>query len=101
MKERKNKPALTTGRLAKYPGGEIVIKGLNDIRRGRFKSIEALALFTASPRLNDLGFHINEDYFVYPHLLLYEKLKKKYFNSAHNQYNALMSRVAKFCNHYA
>ena len=91
--ERKNK-------LLKFPGGEIITKGLRDIKHRKFKSIEALAVFTASPRLNELGFHINENYFVYPHLLLYDKLKKRYFNSAHNQYNALMSRVAKFCNHY-
>ena len=87
--------------LKKYPGGEIIVKGLRDINQGRFKSIEALAVLTASPRLNELGFHIDEFVFAEPHLLLYAHLQKKYSDSAHEQYNALMLRVAKFCNHYA
>lgn len=87
-------------KLLKYPGGEIISKGLNDIRHKKYDSIEALAVFTASPRLNDFGFRIDEDFFVYPHLLLYKKLQKKFSDNAHSQYNAVMSRVAKFCNHY-
>lgn len=84
----------------KYPGGEIISKGLNDIRHKKYNSVEALAVFTASTRLNEFGFHIDENHFVYPHLLLYKKLQKKFSNSAHAQYNALMTRVAKFCSHY-
>jgi len=105
MKTRKDKTPSPLGRagvgLEKYPGGEIIAKGLEDINHGRIKTIEALAVFTASPRLNELGFHIDEFIFQYPHLLLYKNLQKKYSDSAHEQYNALMSRVAKFCNHYA
>ena len=86
--------------LLKYPGGEIISKGLRDIRHGKYNSIESLAVFMASPRLNEFGFHIDENHFIYPHLLLYKKLQKKYANSAHEQYNAVMKRVAKFCNHY-
>lgn len=93
MEKRKNN-------LLKFPGGEIISKGLKDIRHRKFDSIESLAVFTASPRLNEFGFHIDENHFNYPHLLLYKKLQKKYDDSAHEQYNALMARVAKFCNHY-
>ena len=86
--------------LKKKPGGEIVEKGLIDISSGIFKSIEALALLIAAPRLNEFGFNINEKKFKNPNILLYEKLGKKYGNDAHFQYNALMARVNKFCNSY-
>lgn len=86
--------------LDKFPGRTIISKGLSDIGHGNIRSIEALAIFTASPRLNGLGFRVSENVFSFPHLLLYEKLRKKHSNSAYAQYNALMRRVAKFCNHY-
>lgn len=86
--------------LRKYPGGEIVEKGLKDLSRGIFKSIEALALLIASPRLNELGFKIQENKFKHPNLMLYKKLGAKYGNEAHFQYNAIMARVNKFCNSF-
>ena len=93
IRKRKNK-------LLKYPGGEIIRKGLSDIRNKKYDSVEALAVFTASPRLNDFGFRINENIFVYPHLILYKKLQFFFSDDAHAQYNNMMMRVAKFCNHY-
>ena len=86
--------------LKKYPGGEIIVAGLNDINRGIYDSTEALALFIASPRLNEAGFGINENTVVNPNLLLYKLMCNKYGNEAHYQYNSFMARVAKFCNHF-
>lgn len=86
--------------LKKYPGGTIILAGLKDIRKNKLTTIEALALFTSSPRLNGFGFKIDENIYQYPHLLLYEELKKKYFTEAYNQYNSLMRRISKFCNHF-
>lgn len=86
--------------LLKFPGGEIIVKGLTDILHQKNKTIEALIVYMASPRLNDLGFHIDSNTFAYPHLLLYEKLRKKFNDSAYSQYRALLNRTAKFCNHY-
>ena len=86
--------------LLRFPGGEIINKGLNDILHHKNKTIEALVVFTASPRLNDLGFHIKVDTFAYPHLMLYAKLKKEFKDSAYSQYRAIMNRTAKFCNYY-
>ncbi|MEO8149736.1 MAG: hypothetical protein ABI723_19005 [Bacteroidia bacterium] len=100
MRKNKSQEINPFDSLDKFPGGTIVSKGLRDISTGNFRSIEALSVFTASPRLNWLGFSLNENFFPFPHLLLYEKLKKKYSENGYAQYNALMSRVAKFCNHY-
>lgn len=86
--------------IKKYPGGEIIAKGLKDIGKGIFNSIEALALLIASPRLNDLGFDIPNEKYKEPNILLYKKLGKKFGNDAHYQYNSMMQRVNKFCNSF-
>ena len=86
--------------IKKFPGGEIVEKGLKDLARGICKSIEALAVLIAAPRLKDFGFEIQDTKIKNPNLLLYKKLGAKYGNDAHFQYNAIMSRVNKFCNSY-
>ncbi len=83
-----------------YPGGEIIEKGIKDLSKGIFKSIEALAVLIASPRLIDLGFKIQKCKIKNPNLLLYKKLGIKYGNDAHFQFNAIMARVNKFCNSY-
>jgi len=103
MRQRRKSKSLQVAlrdNLGNYPGGEIIVKGLNDIRHRHYRSIEALCVFIASPRLNNMGFSVNENFFRHPHLILYEKLKKIHFADAYSQYNALMKRVAKFCNHY-
>lgn len=103
VNKNKKKNAKRTFRrkdLLKYPGGEIISKGLHDIRHKRFRTIEALAVLTAFPRLKWLGFRIGKKEKVESHLVLYKKLQTKYGNDAHAQYNAVMKRVAKFCNHY-
>ena len=88
-------------KLLKFPGGEIIRKGLNDIRHHRYKSIEALAVFIASPRLNEMGFRVSENFFAEPHLLLYDRLTILDSGNAFSRYKSVMARVAKFCNHYS
>lgn len=92
---------LRKNELKRYPGGEIVEKGLSDISKGVFKSIEALAVFIALPRLNDLGFSIKRKGIENPNLVLYEKLCSAYGEDAHYRYNAIMSRINKFCNNFS
>lgn len=99
-KKKTLKRVFSKKNLLKYPGGDIISKGLNDIRNKKLNTVEALAVFTASPRLKWMGFRINANKIVDPHLKLYKKLQEKYGNDAHLQYNAVMNRVAKFCNHY-
>ena len=81
------------------PGEELIYKGLSDISKGKFRSVEALLVFLASPRLNELGFSIPPFSFE-PNLVLYEILSLKFDNEAHLQYNALQTRVNKFCSLY-
>ena len=102
---KKNFPFLSMkpkkpNKLLRYPGGEIISKGIDDIKHHKYKSVEALIVFMASPRLNSLGFKVDEKRFQFPHLLLYKLLQKKYADSAYSQYRALVYRTEKFCNHY-
>src|SRR5438128_2419851 len=88
-------------RLLEFPGGEIIVKGLTDVHSRKYRSIEALSLFTAAPRLNELGLYFRvpaSKEFHEPHLMLYHLLQRKYHDRAFEQYNSLMKRLAKFCN---
>jgi hypothetical protein len=84
--------------LLKYPGGEIVVKGLNDINKNK-ETIESLLLCSASVRLNELGFKIQSQV-EEPYLVLYKKLAQLYGSEAHYKYNSLMQRLNKFLQHF-
>jgi len=87
--------------LARFPGGELVAKGLQDLAR-QLCSEEALLVSIAAPKLLLLGFQVPELTGVrapYEHAL-YEKLEGRLPHGAHSAYNALISRMVSFANCY-
>jgi hypothetical protein len=84
-------------RFDDLPGGDLVQRGLTDLRRGRI-SEEALLVLIASPRLARLGIVVPRmDTGPAPHEhQLYEMLERRLDRGAHSQYNALIRRVVSF-----
>ena len=87
--------------LSAYPGGDLVAKGLEDLKEDRL-SEEALLVLIASPRLARLGFHIAaraEGPKSYEHLL-YEAIELRNSHGAHATYNGLIGRIVSFVQTY-
>jgi hypothetical protein len=82
------------------PGGELVFTGLKDIAQGRYRTVEALLVFTAISRLRSLGLDIADCPVEYRpsdiNLQLYHLLGKT-TQEPYSQYNALRRRLASFC----
>jgi hypothetical protein len=76
------------------PGGDIVERGLEDLRQGR-ESTDALVVSIGSPRLRRLGLDLAEP-FSQPEHRLYMKLVEKKGRGAHSAYNALIRRLVSF-----
>jgi len=88
--------------LSIYPGGDLVAKGLKDVSAHRM-SDEALLVLIAQPRLEDLGFKIEDPFRLdrpYEHAL-YEALEDREMRGAHLAYNALIGRIVSFANAYS
>lgn len=81
--------------LSALPGAEIVEQGLADLRAGR-RSIEALVVAPAAPRLRALGLEVRADDIVEPELALYRKLCDEDPDTAYSRYNSLRRRLASF-----
>jgi hypothetical protein len=84
-------------RFANVPGGEIVERGLRDLRDGTL-SEEALLALIARDRLLALGIDVP---FVdvtpaTPEHLLYSALEQRLPSGAHSAYNALIRRIVSF-----
>lgn len=81
--------------LAKLPGAEIVLPGIEDLKAGR-ESINALAVSAAARRLgvsdlvDDSG---GEEPAAHR---LYRLLNDELGDAAHSRYNAILRRVASF-----
>jgi hypothetical protein len=80
--------------LDRYPGGDLVAKGLEDLSASR-DTIEALLVSIAAPRLRDLGLAVATP-LPDPEHRLYEWLAREDPDSAHSRYNALLRRVTSF-----
>ena len=80
--------------LERFPGGDLVGKGLRDLERRR-ESIEALLVSIAAPRLRDAGLPVTRPIPDAEHRL-YEKLAEDDPDSAHSRYNALLRRLTSF-----
>src|SRR4051794_40534337 len=84
--------------LARLPGADLVITGLEEIDRAA-PTESALLLLVASPRLRRLGFRIPERPDIprpYEHRL-YDLLEKQCGAAAYSRYNSLLGRIVSFC----
>lgn len=87
--------------LSAFPGGDLVAKGLKDLKAS-VRSAEALLVLSARSRLQGLGFEVPNLEGVsqpYEHAL-YELLEKTHPNNAHSEYNAMVGRIVSFAQSY-
>lgn len=77
------------------PGGDLIEKGLADLRAGK-ETVEALLLAIGAPRLRDIGLKLPDDLPVNPEHRLYQLLARDDSDSAHSRYNALVRRLVSF-----
>ncbi|MGH7719337.1 MAG: hypothetical protein ACREON_10895 [Gemmatimonadaceae bacterium] len=76
------------------PGGDLIVAGLDDARRG-LESIPALLVAIGAPRLRRLGYAVSQPP-PDPELRLYTLLARADAASAHGRYNALVRRLVSF-----
>ena len=77
------------------PGAELVLPGIEDLRRG-VESVPALLAAIGRPRLLGLGFEVPSHPFNEPEHRLYFRLAAEYDDEAHTQYNILIRRLVCF-----
>lgn len=77
------------------PGGDIITRGLNDLRDGRSGSVEALLVGGAASRLRAAGIDVPGGH-AEPEAALYAALQATHGDGAHAHYAALRRRVASF-----
>jgi hypothetical protein len=76
------------------PGGDMVERGLDDLRRGR-ESAEALLVSIGGPRLRRLGLPVSAP-IPTPERRLYALLEGEKGDGAHSAYNAMIRRLVSF-----
>lgn len=81
--------------LAKLPGAEIVLSGIEDLEAGR-ETVNALAVSAAATRLGVRNL-VDEAHPQEPAAhRLYGLLNSELGDSAHSRYNAILRRVGSF-----
>ncbi len=75
------------------PGGDVVCRGLKDLRAGKL-SAEGLLVAIGGPRLRRLGIPVPD--VEAPEHRLYDLLAQRDSDAAHSQYNALIRRLVSF-----
>jgi hypothetical protein len=81
--------------LAKLPGAEIVLPGIEDLKAGR-ETVNALAVSAAAGRLGVREL-VREDSTGEPAAhRLYLRLNDELGDAAHSRYNAILARVVSF-----
>jgi hypothetical protein len=81
--------------LAKLPGAEIVLPGIEDLKAGR-ETVNSLAVRAAAARLG-VGDLVGDSDTEEPAAhRLYLRLDGELGDSAHSRYNAILARVASF-----
>jgi len=78
----------------RYPGGDLVERGLKDLEAGH-ESIDSLLVSIGAPRLRRLGFDIERPFSSAEHRL-YDLLAQEAPGRAHSRYNALIRRLVSF-----
>jgi len=79
-----------------FPGEELVEPGLADLAAGR-RTVEALLVAAARPRLERVGVHLPEHRLDTSGRELYALLEAQLGNRAHSRYNALTRRLLSYC----
>lgn len=79
---------------ARFPGGELIEMGMDDLAQGR-ESIGALLVSIGAPRLRRLGLAVRHP-FPSPEHRLYAVLAAENPDAAHSRYNALVRRLVSF-----
>ncbi len=82
-------------RYEDLPGAELVLPGIEDLRRG-VESVPALLVAIGRPRLARLGFDLPPEGVARPEHRLYELLAAEHGDAAHSRYNALIRRLVSF-----
>lgn len=82
-------------RYEDLPGAELVLPGIEDLRRG-IESVPALLVAIGRPRLQAIGLVIPPNTIADPELRLYYALVAEYGDDAHDQYNAHLRRLVGF-----
>lgn len=85
-------------RLVRYdelPGAELVLPGIEDLRRG-VESVPALLVAIGRPRLARIGLELPSNDFDEPEHRLYALLANELGDAAHARYNALLRRLLSF-----
>ena len=80
--------------LTALPGGDLVTRGLEDLRAGR-RTVEALLVRIGAPRLRACGIDV-PDGAGSPERELYALLADEEPHGAHGRYNALVRRLISF-----
>jgi hypothetical protein len=80
--------------LTALPGGDLVARGLEDLRAGR-RTVEALLVAIGAPRLRACGLDV-PDGVSSPEHALYALLAEENPDGAHGRYNALVRRLVSF-----
>jgi len=91
---------VTEEEMKRYPGGDLVWKGLQDLALGH-ESLEALLVLVGAPRLRGIGFDVPLDKNRsqgFAEDRLYAQLQQIHDDDAHSQYNALIRRLVSFEN---
>ena len=77
------------------PGAELVLPGIEDLRRG-IESVPALLVAIGWPRLAWIGLELPANDFDEPENRLYALLAAEHGDAAHSRYNALVRRLVSF-----
>ena len=80
--------------LLALPGGDLVTRGLEDLRAGR-RTMESLLVQIGGPRLRACGLDVPARAEP-PERALYDLLAEQDPDSAHGRYNALVRRLVAF-----
>lgn len=84
--------------LDELPGADLILPGLDDLRRGQTNTVGALLIAIARTRLSNAGLDIPKaDFKPEPELTLYAQLEDTR-NDAYPYYNALLDSLNSFCN---
>ncbi len=79
------------------PGGELVVQGLTDLSQNK-KTIAALLILVAKPRLLGIGIDVNSDLGLlsFPEEALYHEIAILNPNDTHAKYNAYIREITSF-----
>ena len=81
-------------RTTELPGGDLILRGCDDLVRG-METVAALLVSIGAPRLRRLGFDVRRP-LPTPERRLYELLARSDSASAHGRYNALVRQLVSF-----